>query len=377
MELVAVLNFKGTVGCKNRELFFFIALLAIALVRALKARIHPCLPDFDCNAYISMVNSLEYNPKLLGHHAMRILPSFLASVLHQLGWSIAHAFRILSDGAYLLFAGLLFWVLRQWRLSSELAFAVALLCLASHYAIKIPLKLVYQTCDMLTYPLSLMMIYFSLKKEALKLFLLALLGVITKQTLFLLGMLSLVYCFVQIKTKRSLLYVFLLCLSYFGLQSYYHANEIVASHVRPPEDFFSVSHIIWIINDSKVIELFIPLLPFLLLYFKTICTFLLRYWHIGSSIVVLLGQPILAYHLTGNNFLRLALQGVWLLYPILALVLREQPLSKGYSYLLIFYALAMNVVWSSYERFLVVLVFLIFFVFAKLPFLKSPETAIN
>jgi len=328
---------------QKTDYFFYISIFMLVLCRVLTAKIKPCLPEFDCNAYLQMAQSLRYDPALLGHHAMRILPAFLAGVLHLLGFSLETAFRILSDATYLLFGWLVFWVLRREGIKPTFAFSVSLLCLASHHAMRIPLQLVYQTCDMMTYPLSLLMIYFSLKKEAKAVFIFALLGIMTKQTLFVLGLLSLFYC-------RSVMYSLMLIGAYGGLQGYYHASGHVFQHIHPHASFYSFSHIKWIIQDSKIVDLLVPLLPFLCVFLRSLRDFLWRYWHISLYIGVVVAQPLIAYHLTGNNFQRLALQGTWILFLIVGLLSKKISFSWWVRSAFVVYALCVYFTWGMTQR---------------------------
>lgn len=337
--------------------WFYLAILLLTLARALTSKIQACPADFDCNSYIQMMQNLSYDPNLLPHHAMRILPSFLASGLYYLGFSIENAFRILSHFTYLSFGLLTFWVLRECKIKSWVAFGFTLLCLAPHHAMRIPLQLVYQTCDILTYPFSLMMIYFTLKQKSKWVFVLACLGVMIKQTLFVLGGLSLLYCFWQNRNKSNAAFIIILGGFYTLLQVYYHATGMVLHHAIPNADFFSLSHIMWVIRDSKLFELIIPLIPFLIITAKPMVQYLWRYWFIGLYIAVVVGQPFVAYHLTGNNFGRLALQGIWLIYLICPMMIKPQRWSKSLTNCFVIYSLAIYFTWGIKQRLIMMAIF--------------------
>jgi hypothetical protein len=114
----------------TKDRYFYLALIGLTLARVLTSKIQACPQDFDCNAYIQMTQSIKFDSHILPHHAMRILPSLMARVLIDLGFSLEGAFRILAGATYVLFSGICFWVLRQFRVQSILAFAFTLLCLA-------------------------------------------------------------------------------------------------------------------------------------------------------------------------------------------------------------------------------------------------------
>ena len=78
-DLSKVIKMKNImVTYKKHADFVHYGLIAfVTLTRVLISRVRPCLPDFDCNSYITMVDSIAYNPEILPHHAMRIFPSLL------------------------------------------------------------------------------------------------------------------------------------------------------------------------------------------------------------------------------------------------------------------------------------------------------------
>ncbi len=351
--------FKPEPSAAQLDLIFYGVLILLTLIRALTSRVNPCPPDFDCNAYIHMANNLAYDPAMLPHHAMRVLPSFLAHILQSIGLSLSFAFRLLTDSTYVLFGGLTYWVLRQHAVKPVIAFSFSLLCLAPHHSMRIPLQQVYQLCDIMTYPISLLLIHFSIQKKGRWVFALALIGLFTKQTLFGLGGLSLMYCFWKTRKKENIVYMGILGLSYLALQTYYHAFSILTHHLMPTVDFFTVSHIFDVIKKSKIIDLFIPLFPLLIIYFRQIAVFLYRNWHVAFYIGVVVGQPFIAYHMTGNNFQRLALQGVWIIYLIVGLATVHKPWSKALNYPLALYSLAIYFTWGMQQRIVLMSVFTI------------------
>ncbi len=336
-----------------QDLFFYTLIISFTLLRALTSKVLPCRTDFDCNSYIHMAQTLAYDPAILPHHAMRVLPSSLAHLLMELGFSTAMAFRILSDFMYVLFGGLSYWVLRQHHVKPLIAFSFSLLCLAPHHAMRIPLQDVYQLCDIMTYPIALLIVHFTLNKQGTKVFALSLIGLLTKQTLFGLGGLALIYCLWTTRKLENLIYMVILGAGYLLLQQYYHAFSIVSHHLMPNNDFFSFDHILGIISQSKVFDLIIVLVPILIFYVKEISQFLLRHWYVAFYMAVVVGQPFIAFHLTGNNFQRLALQGLWLLYLIAGLSTVKKPWKSGLEIPLALYAVALYFTWSMSSRMII------------------------
>lgn len=153
-----------------------------------------------------------------------------------------------------------------------------------------------------------------IQRQSTVLFVVALLSILVRQNLLILGECSLLYCYWQSKQRRILVYAGLLATAYSALQSYYHATSTFTALLQPPEDFFTLSHLWFVVLDSNLLQLFVPLLPFMLLYAKSIMLLLVRYWHLTLYMAITVGQPFLGYHMTGNNFARIALQGVIGLY---------------------------------------------------------------
>ncbi len=362
----------------NQDLSCTFLILLLTLLRVITMRMVPCLPDHDCNAYIYMASTIAYDPAILPHHAMRVLPSLMAQGVHFLGFSLEMAFRILADSTYMIFGVLTFWVLRQFKVNAFIALSITLLCLAPHHAMRIPLQNVYQLCDIMTYPISLMLLYFSIKQQSKWVFAISMIALLTKQTVFGFGGLSLLYCFYKTRRIENIIYAGLLGVAYLALQQYYHAFAIVSHHLIPAADFFAPSHLGWVIQDSKLIDLFIPILPLLVIYFKQIVQWLLRYWHVAGYMAVVIGQPFIAYHLTGNNFSRLALQGAWIIYLIAGLCisqrLQENP---KFQVLLLGYALAIYFTWGMSQRMAYMIAFSVIWLGYYFFSLFRPHASVN
>lgn len=341
---------------RSNNLYYALILLFTS-VRVILNKPKACPVDFDCNSYIAMAHSLAYDSQIAGHHAMRVLPAFLAGALEQLGMNLELAFRLLSGGCYVAFGLLTFWFFRRFSVKPLVAFGFTLLCLAVHHAMRIPLQLVYQTCDIMVYPFCILMIYCSLKQHTKGLLLLSLLGILVRQNLFILGVLSLLYCFWQTKQSRVLVYAVIVTIAYSTLQWYYHATSTFTALLSPPDDFFSFTHLYFVLMDSNILELLVPLLPFMVIYAKSLVIAMWRYWHLTLYMAITVGQPLLAYHMTGNNLPRLALQGAIGLYILTGMVSVKYTWSRAQITLFLCYALFMFITWALPYRLLGMAVF--------------------
>lgn len=329
--------------------YFLIILLAG--LRVVTSKVRACPPEFDCESYLAMMQSIQYDPAIPGHHGMRVLPVLLARAIHALGVSPTMAFQIVSGTFYILLGVAVYWVLRKEKQAPWVAFAFALICLAPHEAIRISLQLVYQACDMMTYLLTLGILYSSFKRQINGVFIFSLLGILTRQNLFILGELSLLYCFMQHRAVKPVVYSLLLGAGYGGLQYYYHATGVFSALLHPPAGYFTVPHLWHVLVDSKVLELFVAVIPFFFFSGRALIQFFRRYWHAGLYAIIVIGQPLLGYHLTGNNTQRLALQGVWVLFLACALTWPKQA-TKLQNIGLVLYAFGIYFIWRLPERLL-------------------------
>lgn len=334
-----------------RDSVFYVLILLIACGRVITAKVKACPRHFDCESYLAMANSIQFDPDIPGHHAMRILPSLLARGVHALGGDLTTAFQIVTGASFAILGMLVYWMLRREKKSPWVAFAFALICLAPHHAMNISLKLVYQACDMMTYPLTLLILYASFKRHINGVFFWGIFGILIRQNLFILSELSLLFCYTQKRRWKTIVWGLLLAVEYFSLQIYYEASGVFGQLLNPPEGYFTYTHIKHVILDSRVLELFVPLIPFIFFSFRALIKFFKENWHAFLYMCIVVGQPLLGYHLTGNNTQRLALQGVWVLFLACALTWPTAR-TKAATIALVLYALGIYFIWSVPQRLL-------------------------
>ena len=281
-----------------------------------------CPVDWDCNTYIKMVDSIAYDPSVLPHYTMRILPILVVRVfIDVLGLNIEQGFSLLSGLSYLIFSLGFYFVLNKITSakaeSKIFTLSFTLLTMASHHAMIQALVNVYQSTDALTYPFILFMFYFTYyKKQFHWVFILTLLGLITRQNLFFMGELCLIYGLVTHKKIINLVYIGIAILAYQFLVKYYHASGMLLASITPVKNFFTLEHLLLVIQDSGLLNLIIPILPITLFVIKDAIKFYFKNWYLLLYTAITVGQPFLSYHLTGTNFERIAMQGIWPLYLI-------------------------------------------------------------
>lgn len=338
----------------NNQYLGYVIVLLFTLIRVIHTRILECPPDFDCNAYLSMVDHGLFNPDIAGHHAMRLFPVWIVKLLTTFGLSKTQGFYLLSSGCYIATGLGVYYILLRLKVHTLVALSFSLLCLAPHRAMIIPLQLVYQACDILVYPLILLLFYFSVRQNLIIVFIVGLIAALTRQNIFILGLLSIIYLGIRPDTNKllALLYGSILILLYGFSQFYFQASGTFAALLTPPAGYFSITHLSWVFWDSGLLLLILPIAPLILLNIKPIFGWFWQYWHLGVYMVITVGQPFLGYHLTGENFPRLALQGIWVLYICLGCISLDNKIFqvKWFQYLFLIYSIALYFTWGISQR---------------------------
>lgn len=342
------------------DLFLLSLVGLLVLSKIMLTKAIGCPVSFDCNSYIAMVGDLSPGDHALSHHAMRVLPIFMVRALMLLGFSMDAGFHIVSGGALMLFSLGVYAFIRYFTKSSVWAFAWSLLLVTLHSAMRVPLDIIYQANDALVYPLGLAMLAAAHANRVGLTFVLAILGVLTRQNLFVLSFFSMSSLALNNRDIRALIGTGVVFCSYFVLQKFYGANGSILNHFTPQGDFFSLSHQWSILVESQFLELWIVFAPFLLTSGKQLFKFFKDNWHWPMYTAVVVAQPYLAYHMTGNNFARIALQGVWVIALAVAINHRlPYRLSRAQAALLVTYAGAVFVTWGAQQRVVLATVYLL------------------
>lgn len=330
-----------------------LGLAGIALGRVLVTNSIGCPELMDCNSYIRMVSDLTPGTDLAGHHGMRIFPVLLVRVLMWFGLSLETSFHVISGSSYALFGAMSYWFIYQITRHHRYAISWALLLLSLHHAIRIPLYLVYQANDALVYPIGLGILIATYHKKLPFVLLLSLIGIFTRQNMFVLSFLSLLYLFKQDRGLKPALTLCGITVLYMLLQSYYGAHGVFQSLLSPPDSFFSISRIGQILIESQFLELWLVLVPFMLFGIREVLTFFQKHWHWFLYAGITAFQPLVGYHLTGNNLPRLALQGVFVVGLALSLSSPVARWSSRQQWLLLVYAIAIYSTWGIEERLII------------------------
>lgn len=345
-------------------------IFALSFLRVITTRVQECPQNFDCNSYIDMMSQWWVAGEIPGHHAMRILPSMLARIVHELGLSVAHSFQVISGGAYVGFGLLSFYVLIKLNVDKILAFSGALLCISFHEGLRVSLVNPYQACDALVYPMILLMFYATYKNNIFYVFILSVLGVFVRQNIVIFALLcfSKIFfqnyqCSFESSRQKSLITFTLLFLTttlYIANQTYFQATGVFLALLSPPNGWFDFAYWGWTLIDSQLINILFPIVPLLLICWRESIKFLKENWHILLYGLIVVGQPTLGYYLTGNNYPRLACQGIFLLAFMVPIVFQRQSQTK-YANGLVLYALLTFSTWGILQRAVFLLAFMIYY----------------
>ncbi len=311
----------------DTQAVFLLTLLVGIVILRMRPFDKGCLPVHDCNAYIQMVDSLQPQAGIHSHHAMRILPSWAVSYLHVWGLSIHSAFLLLSGAAFWLTGFLSYQLFRTHSANRAWCLLGSMALLMPHWAMWIPLKTPYQASDAWVYVWTLLTIWAVERNAIVALFAVSVLGILTRQNCFVLAFFAYFYLWTQIALKqqwrvfRSLKAWILvgngmvLTALYGFLSHYYHAEGSLLRHMTPTTSFWEAKFWAFFIKDSHFFELWIMLIPWLILIRGRIVSLCTQQWHWVAYASIVILQPIFAYSFTGyHNFVRIALQGVWILY---------------------------------------------------------------
>jgi hypothetical protein len=312
------------------SVFVWGLLISFVALEVLRAKWKVCLPEGDCESYIAMVSHWGYSADILPHHAMRILPSILVSLLTGLGISTHFGFWLLSTASFVLFAFGFYKLLANEQKASLLPLGLTFLVLSAHWAMTYSLSNFYQATDALTYPLGLLMFWQLSQHKSTQLFLTGLLGCLVRQNLFVMGFLGLLQIFTRTRRASDLLKCLGLGVGYMLVTRYYQASGALAAHLIPPASYLSPS-VLWSVwQASDLTWLLMPCLPLLLINLKGVVAFFKRYPAVLFYGLIVTAQPFIAFEMTGQaNFVRIAMQGVWPLYLAASYAVMSTVLSRS------------------------------------------------
>ena len=299
-----------------------------------------------------MVDSLAPTPLIKPHHAMRVLPSWGVAQLQMLGFSLHGAFLLLSSMAFALTGCLSYIFFRRTSQNTLACLAGSLLLLVPHWAMLIPLKTPYQASDAWVYVWTILTFYAVQKRAVHYLAIISVLGILTRQNCFLLGGVAYLYLWTVMPDKWiPLLYLGLITALYTGLSSFYGAKGALLHHITPSSEIFN-GHFWWFfIQDSHVLSLFTALLPWIFLARKQVLSLAQRYWYAVLYASLVMAQPFFAYAFTGyHNFVRIALQGSWVIYFLIVGSVVSQKLTHWQTGVLLLYSLMLGGVWGDWPR---------------------------
>jgi hypothetical protein len=310
-----------------------------------------CPARFDCIWYIAMAKDWLADDKVIPHLAMRVLPAMLVQGLGALGVSIHDGYKLLSYAGYAGFAFGCFAVLCRQRhpnANPVMALALTLIIITASPLILHSLELVYQANNALTYPLTLALIVLTQQRRLGLLMVVAVLGVLTRQNMFALAGLSFFFLFVTAghRNERVLAGLGMTALSglFIGLTQYYDASESVLRHltVGGGTGIPSWESVARFVATSHAEFLLLPLVPLLVLVHKESLAAFRRHWYLIGYAFVVAYQTSSVFEIAGwHNFHRLAIEGIWPLYLLVAIALMKKPPSVPIQSVLLVYGLGL------------------------------------
>ncbi len=336
----------------NLERASLILLFGIILAAIFSLRFFDkgCLPGHDCETYIAMAHSIA-PADLIPHHAVRVLPPLLAHGLHALGFSLHDGFLLIVTCSVLATFYLVYRLCLQTCREPLLAFIASVTLFVWHWGMLIPLKTPYQACDAMVYLFIMSTVYCMRGKHLWPLFFISLLGILTRQSCFVLAFFATLQSFLATRRPLVLLQLCLLVLTYGALTHLYQSEQVLATLLTP-----SAHHLSWkfwshVITDSHVIFLLLPFVPWLIVGWKNLRQSFQKNWYLLCYGLVVGLQPMIAYPLVGyHNFVRIALQGLWGIALVLLLHTIAQPMTARQKMALLIYMVSLTILWGDLWR---------------------------
>jgi hypothetical protein len=232
------------------------------------------------------------------------------------------AFRIVSGGCYVVFGVLFYLTLRIASVSPLVAFGTTLFAMSASWPMTYSLGNIYQANDAFVYPLALLMILATVSKRAGLLLALSVIGVLTRQNLFVFAVFA--QMALVLETRKLLPALALAVVGVlFWLSSAYAGGGAVQSLGH--HALFNWHDALKGIREIEIWYLFSPFL--LVLLDPRIARYAVRYWWIALFCIISIAQPLGAYRITGApNAARIVAQGIFPLF-LLAGILIEMRLS--------------------------------------------------
>ena len=314
----------------QQDILFIILLVCIGIWFIFDAvYIDPVMhPGFDLHSYIKLAeNPLSFlDSSIPGVHAQRIFGTALVWMINFLfGVSIETGFRIISGTSYLMFILLFYSILRSWEVNSIVAYSTTALTAIASWPMTYSLANIYQVCDALSYPLTLLIIFLAIRGKDDALFPVSIIAVLTRQNMLILVLLAHLFLYLKnVKKIRNIIYIsvllilFMVTLLFAGdRQGFALLNGITTG------SFFKFKHMLIAASDLRVWTLFSP---FLLVYFNTrAIDYIKEYWwvYIYSLYTILQGFGLYESMGYWDNISRWMMQGIMPLFLFAGLLLNE------------------------------------------------------
>jgi len=305
--------------------------------------LHPFYRHFDLHNYLAMAeNPLSFFTIQRTHHAQRVFPSLLVSAIHYtFGFSIQDIFywvtRFALAGALVLF----YRVFRAHKVPAPLCLAVILFFLA-HGQFKYLLHNAYQLPDCLIYPFSMGLIILTCRGSRHFLLVLSIFSLMTRQNLFFLAICCHLYLYMKTRDKTMIYYTVIVltlfvCLCLFAGDGSTKNPEL--NLINPLLTGFDQ----WVLLLKLFIKSFYftsPFLIILLLNFKVVYAYFLRYWWVAPFVLVAVVLPLLVnWDWEESNSKRLSFPGFWYFFLLCGFILSKTAKAKWTCW--VYFALAL------------------------------------
>lgn len=298
---------------QSRDAFALVSLGLLAVWLTATATVLPPTIQMDNLSYLQMVDTPFDFSGVRGIHAQRPLPCWIvAAITRVTPLSPTAGFRLISGASYLAFLLLFYVTLRASGCRISTAWTGSVLCGISAWPMTYNLSNVYQACDAMAFPLSLLLMWAVIGGRHRSALAFGIIGLLTRQQLFLLAILGYTYAYSRSRNPIHLASIAITsCLfAILVLVAGEDGAGLLHEHTSDVLTRFQVAG--RALMETRLPVLFSPFLLVLLVAYRSTWEAIRTNWWIAVFCLACLIQPLLAYEMTGpGNAVRLAMLGVW------------------------------------------------------------------
>ena len=273
----------------------------------------------DSSGYIAIANDPKNYFNLPHQEALRIFPSLLVFILKTFGVPVSLGFKYLTYVAFVFLNLKLFNLFKQFELKNFFILPSVAILIYSNHSVIYSVFNYYQLIDLFTYIFILYFIQLNKNENSIKLFIISLFSILTKEYLVILVLFTYLNIFIKNKNNKFIIHLIFILFIFF-LNYILAASEsdtknatnlysLISSYLKLFITFYDSIHNCLFIN--KNIFLFLPF--GILLFSKNFLIYLLKNYPLIIFSLVPISFALLLFNIVGNNFFRVFYHGYFII----------------------------------------------------------------